>query len=175
MDDVELPLADGPTLKSVLLTDETPTRHVYRIVSSAGVTLGEFATLAGGDAFLTERLQPRRTAAPDGQRLVSDSLTTSRSIRRERTCSAESRTSTTTRGFRRRDVCQAGQRAVHLGHAPDVLAGHIPQHPSSRRNSRIAARLVDSTAANAERAVCSSPASSATRAALDWTATVLSP
>jgi hypothetical protein len=59
MDDVELPLADGLTIKSVLLTDEMPPRHVYRIANAAGGTLGEFATLAEVGAFLTERLHLR--------------------------------------------------------------------------------------------------------------------
>jgi len=45
MDDVELPPGGGLTVRSVLLTDEAPTRHASRVFDSAGVTLGEFTAL----------------------------------------------------------------------------------------------------------------------------------
>ena len=48
-------LSDGTRVLSTVLTDQTPVRHVYRVIGRDGSPVHEFATLIELHAFIAAR------------------------------------------------------------------------------------------------------------------------
>jgi hypothetical protein len=55
MKDVRMTLPDGTHVNSVLLTDQFPLRHIYRVLNPTGTTTADFPTLSELAAYLGDR------------------------------------------------------------------------------------------------------------------------